>query len=149
MRIRSRPEPRWRHESGAVLVEFAFVIVLLAILLFGIITFGLILSFKQGMTQAANDGARAAAVASAGTAAVDAQTAAARSVEAFGEECGVGGLTCTFAQQPCAPPAVLPECLEVTLVYDYDNFPLLPKLPLLSLALPSSLTSASSVEVNS
>jgi hypothetical protein len=124
-------------------------VVLLFVLLFGFITFGLILSFKQGMTQAASDGARAAAVASAGSAAAKAETATARSVEAFGEKCNVAGLTCTFDQQACAPSAVLPECLEVTLVYDYDQFPLLPKLPLLSLLLPDTLTSASDVEVNS
>jgi hypothetical protein len=142
-------ESGWSDQRGAVLVELSFAIVLLLLLIFGIVTFGVIFSFKQGMTQAASDGARAAAVAAVGDAATEAETATARSVEAFDQSCNVDGLTCTFDQQACAPPAVLPECLEVTLVYDYNQFPLLPELPILSLLLPDTLTSASDVEVNS
>jgi zona occludens toxin (predicted ATPase) len=154
MRNRWRRDSRWRDQRGAVLVELSFAIVLLLTLVFGMITFGLILSFKQGMTQAASDGARAAAVASVGDAAAEAETATARSVAAFDKKCNVAGLTCTFgppkACDPLAisPPAV-PQCLEVKLVYDYDQFPLLPKLPLLSALLPGTLTSASDVQVNS
>jgi hypothetical protein len=41
------------------MVEFAFVGVLLVILLFGIINMGVLLSFKQNLTQAASESARA------------------------------------------------------------------------------------------
>jgi len=150
MRTESGRDPRWRRERGAALVELSLAIVLLAVLIFGIVTFGVILSFKQGMTQAASDGARAAAVAPVGEAVAQAETATARSVEAFGQECNVEGLTCTFGPPAaCTPPAVTPLCLEVELVYDYDQFPLLPELPILSLLLPDALTSNSDVQVNS
>jgi hypothetical protein len=85
-----------------------------------------------------------------GDAAVDAKTATARSVEAFDEECGKGGLTCTFGPpRPCAPPAATRKCMEVKLVYEYKDFPLIPRLPLLAALLPDKLTSTSDVEVNS
>lgn len=41
------------------MVEFAFVGVLLVVLLFGIINMGVLLSFKQNLTQAASESARA------------------------------------------------------------------------------------------
>ena len=49
----------------------------LLVLLFGIISYGYALSFKQGLTQAAAEGARAAAVASTGQAATAAAGAVA------------------------------------------------------------------------
>src|ERR1700733_1169049 len=55
---------RWRDdEHGAEMVEFAFVVVLLVMLLYGIITYGLILAAQATVTQAAADGARAGIVA--------------------------------------------------------------------------------------
>lgn len=150
MRIEWRRAPRWRDQRGAALVELSLAIVVLLLLVFGIITFGLILSFKQGMTQAAAEGARAAAVAPLADAVVMAEAATARSVDAFDQACNVDGLTCTFGPpRPCAPPAVTRQCMEVELVYDYENFPLLPKLPLLAALLPATLTSASDVELSS
>ena len=50
-------------EHGAEMVEFAFVVVLLIALLYGIITYGLILAAQATVTQAAADGARAGIVA--------------------------------------------------------------------------------------
>jgi hypothetical protein len=150
MRIPWGRGSEWRDQRGAALVELSFAIVLLLVVVFGIITFGLILSFKQGMTQAASDGARAAAVAPVGDAAAQAKTATARSVAAFDQECNVAGLTCIFGPpRPCAPSAVTRQCMEVELVYDYKNFPLIPRLPLLAALLPDTLTSTSDVEVNS
>ena len=46
------------------MVEFAFVVVLLIALLYGIISYGLILAAQSTITQAAADGARAGIVAS-------------------------------------------------------------------------------------
>jgi Flp pilus assembly protein TadG len=48
-----------RRDDGAAMVEFAFVGVLLVVLLFGIINMGVLLSFKQNLTQAASESARA------------------------------------------------------------------------------------------
>ena len=54
---------RQRDERGAEMVEFAFVVVLLIMLLYGIVSYGLILSAQSTVTQAAEDGARAGIVA--------------------------------------------------------------------------------------
>ena len=50
------------------MVEFAFVVVLLITLLYGIISYGLILAAQATITQAAADGARAGIVAASTTA---------------------------------------------------------------------------------
>ncbi len=52
---------------GAEMVEFAFVVVLLIALLYGIISYGMILSAQSTVTQAAADGARAGIVAASTT----------------------------------------------------------------------------------
>src|SRR3546814_14353022 len=57
----------------------------LCVLLFGIINFGLILSFKQDMTRAAAEGARAGAVAVAGPSEADAEVATDEAVREFGD----------------------------------------------------------------
>lgn len=133
---------RWRNERGAALVEFSLVVVMLVLLLFGIITFGYILSFKQGLTQAAAEGARAAAVVSAAEAPAVAEAAAADSVNAFDRECNVDALVCTFALDPTD------SFITVNLTYDYDADPLLPPLPLLSALLPNTLNAESTAQVN-
>src|ERR1044072_7940402 len=49
-------------EDGAAAVEFALVVPVLVLILFGIISYGVMLSFRQSLSQAAAEGARAAAV---------------------------------------------------------------------------------------
>lgn len=123
-------------------MEFSLVVVLLVLLLFGIITFGYILSFKQGLTQAAAEGARAAAVVSVADAPTVAEAAAADSVDAFDRECNVGALTCTFDIDPAGP------FITVNLTYDYDVDPLLPPLPLIGALLPDTIHAESIAQVN-
>jgi Flp pilus assembly protein TadG len=141
-------ESGWSDQRGAVLVELSFAIVLLLLLIFGIVTFGVIFSFKQGMTQAAAEGARAAAIAPVGTASTAGLAAAEGSVDAFDQDCNVAALSCNVTVAPC-PNAPTSECVTVDLIYDYDSEPLLPPLPLLSTLLPSSLQSSSVAQVNS
>jgi Flp pilus assembly protein TadG len=47
-----------RHEAGAAAVEFAIVLPLLVLLLFGIVEFGLLLYNQQVITNASREGAR-------------------------------------------------------------------------------------------
>ena len=53
-----------RRDRGAAAVEFALVLPVLLILIFGIIDFGRMLNAKITLTEAAREGARAAAVGS-------------------------------------------------------------------------------------
>jgi Flp pilus assembly protein TadG len=63
----------WRHsrraagDGGAVIIEFAFLFPILAMLLFGIIEFGFQFNDYQSVRQGTRDGARAAVVAQFGT----------------------------------------------------------------------------------
>jgi Flp pilus assembly protein TadG len=140
---------RVRGEEGAALVELSLSVMLLCTLLFGIISYGYALSFKQSLTQAAAEGARAAAVAASGSATTAAQSGVAHAVSAFNKTCGTGGLTCTYstlaADTACATNGV---CMRVRVSYDYNHYPLMPKLPGLGLLLPDTIQSTSITQVN-
>jgi Flp pilus assembly pilin Flp len=134
-----------RGERGAAAVEFALVVPFLLLILFGIISYGFMLSVRQSISQAAGEGARAAAVtlvdgnkrAAAITAIDDALsyglscdgTNLLRSGEVIGD--------CTVSDPaPCDDGA---ECVTVSLTYDYRDHPIVPTLPGLSGAMPDSL----------
>lgn len=149
---------RCRDEGGTAILEFTLVAVLLLTLVFGIINFGLILSFKQDMTRAAAEGARAGAVAfPASGALVDAQTATEQAVHGFDKTCTPGsGLTCNVRQHDCSGPVpdtngdspTDPNCITVELVYDYEHHPLLVPVPMISAFLPDEVRAESSARVN-
>jgi len=52
-----------QHQKGAVAIEFAFILPVLVLLLFGIVEFSLLLFNKQILTNASREGARAGIVA--------------------------------------------------------------------------------------
>jgi len=145
--IHSAPRRR-RDQRGAALVEFAIAAVVLLVLLFGIIEYGYVLSFKQSLTQAAAEGARVGAVGSDATAILKAVNTAAG---AFHQTCNTGGLTCkngagatTLSPTTCGSNS----CITVEVSYDWKNYPLLPKFPGLGLLLPDTLKSTSVARVN-
>jgi Flp pilus assembly protein TadG len=151
---RARPR-RGKGDDGAALVEFAFVMVLLFTLVFGIISFGLILSFRQDVTRAAAEGARAGAVALPNsTAQSKAQLALEEAVESFGGSewsgngCSRAGVTeCAAVVAPCDnEPAV--ECVTVRFTYDYDAFPLYGEIPLVSGFFPDEISAESVARIN-
>lgn len=129
-------------------MEMAIVVSLLLVLIFGIISYAYLMSFRQSMTQAAAEGARAAALAPTGMAQARGNSALAQALTGFDQTCNTGGLTCTpIATAPCLADA-LRRCVTVRLDYDYQNHPLLPALPLLAGILPDTLSAESVVEVN-
>ncbi len=139
-----------RREEGAALVEMAIVIGILALFLFGIITFGVTLSFQQTLTQAGNEAARAAAVAPRDLAVERARAAADRVASGWGARCdGTGGLTCSFVIAPCANGSSdVAECMTVELRHDLEGHPRVPTLPVVASALPDELVVRVVVEVN-
>lgn len=147
---------RARGDDGAALVEFALVMVLLFTLVFGIISFGLILSFKQDMTRAAAEGARAGAVAyPSSDAQTKAQLALEDAVRSFGgpnwqsNGCSRTGVTaCTAVVAECDnEPGV--DCVTVTITYDYDAHPLYGEIPLISGFFPDEISAESVARINS
>lgn len=160
-------------DRGAAILEFAFVAILLLTIVFGIITFGLVLSFKQDMTRAAAEGARAAAVALPST--VDgvndtrrlaAVAATAEAVDELGRTCnGADGMACTVQIHDCdyvvADTNLSPtpdsngyinnaaaDCVTVRLTYDYEDHPLLVPMPLIAAFLPNDMKASSVVRLN-
>jgi hypothetical protein len=150
---------RAQGDDGAALVEFAFVMVLLFMLIFGIVSFGLILSFKQDMTRAAAEGARAGAVAFPfANAEPDAEAALDEAIQDFGGPnwsgtgCEIGpriGLSCNAVVDPCDPLVPAGEqCVFVTMSYDYDTHPLFGDIPLISEFMPNTIEASSVARTN-
>ena len=148
-----------RHtDRGAAAVEFALVVPLLVLLVFGIISYGVMLSFRQTLSQATTEGARAAAVTlveaqktSQGIAAVN------DALDSTGVTCAGGSLrrggsavgTCDVgAPAPCSPSGATPTCVTVTLSYDYDAHPLVPSFPGVGVVLPSTLRYSATARVS-
>jgi Flp pilus assembly protein TadG len=147
---------RHRGHRGAAGVEFALVTPLLLVLVFGVISYGYMLSFRQALSQGAAEGARAAAV-SPYPSATDKEQAAlnaindALDVDAYGITCTgtasgsalkkdtvtVG--TCAVTTGSCASDPTK-DCVTVSLDYLYKDNPLLPNFPGVGLLLPSHLT---------
>jgi Flp pilus assembly protein TadG len=159
MRVSVKQCDRARGDEGAALVEFALVMVLLFSMIFGIIHYGLILSFKQDMTRAAAEGARAGAVAfPAANAQADANAAVDEAVREFGgtnwetNGCSRTGMTCTVLPPVDCDPVNDPggaQCITVTVSYDYENFPLFGEMPLIGgLTEPDTITAESVARTN-
>jgi len=151
---------RARGDHGAALVEFALVMSLLFTLIFGIIQFGLSLSFKQDMTRAAAEGARAGAVVFptsgqtyAEAAEIAAQTATQEAVEAFGgsfdgEGCTRDGMSCNVSEPAPCVEAPSHLCITVELIYDYGDHPLYGRFPFVDVFMPNTIRAVSVARIN-
>jgi Flp pilus assembly protein TadG len=150
---------RFRGDAGTALVEMAFIITPLCMLLFGIVIYGYLMSFRQNMTQAATEGARAGAVVppdagstpatynDARTAALDATN---QSLQSFGKQCGSDGYGCAADVNWCVNngvPSATKKCITVTVTYDYANHPLMPPVPIVTNFIPGTFTSTFSAQV--
>jgi Flp pilus assembly protein TadG len=125
------------EERGAAAVEFALVVPLLLLILFGIISYGYMLSFRQSVSQAAAEGARAAAVAPA---TADRQAVAYAAIKnVMGADCGSTYLSCSATEDDSC------GCMSVEVVYQYTADP--SKLHFLDIAMPDQLTYTSTVEL--
>jgi Flp pilus assembly protein TadG len=141
------------------MVEFAFVVVLLIGLLYGIVSYGLILSAQSTVTQAAADGARAGIVASS-TAQATAEGQAGNDLswmdkgqcyepDASPTPVGTAGgvLTCVATKAPCASNANN-TCLSVTVTYQYGRDPIFPELPGMGIITPSTISSTDVLQMS-
>jgi Flp pilus assembly protein TadG len=180
---------RSEDETGAELIEFAFVAVLLMMLVYGVVFFGMMITAKSTITQAAADGSRTGIVTQSGqeqAAAVQAEndlgwlsvsnvvcgqpSFATSTTYACMGPCTSSISSCT---QSCSPAIVCPAaadsssvalmivateatcsstdtntCLTTAVSYYDANHPLFPQAPGFNLVSPSTLTSSSSLELN-
>lgn len=137
---------------------------LLMVLVFGVISYGYMLSFRQALSQGAAEGARAAAV-SAYPSATNKEQAAldaindALGVDAYGVTCtgtASGSVlkkdaatvgTCSVITAACASDPTK-DCVTVSLDYLYKDNPLLPNFPGVGLLLPSHLAYGATARVS-
>lgn len=129
-------------------MEFALVAPLLIFLLFAIISYGYMLSFRQSISQGASEGARAAAVwaTSYQTTQDSDRTAAAKTqvnsaLASYGVSCS-SGATCTVTIAACGTA----KCVTVKVSYPYEVKPLTPSFPLVPL--PDTLTYSATARVS-
>jgi Flp pilus assembly protein TadG len=148
-------------ERGAEMVEFAIVVVLLIALLYGIVTYGLILAAQSTVTQAAADAARAGVV--SGTPQATAEAQAATDIGWMNKgtcyqphvPAGTVGATmsCTAVGPYACPSDSVTggnqQCLKVTVTYNYNSNPLFPELPGLSVITPSTISSTNVLQIPS
>ena len=143
-RMLVRARARRRTDRGAAAVEFALVLIPLIWIVFGIIDYGFMLSFRQQVSQAADEGARAGAVQIDTTKQISDANAAVNSamsalkVSGSTVQCGDGRLTCTVTKAACANDSSH-QCITVKLDYTYRDHPVIPTMPLLSNVIPSHL----------
>ncbi|QWC85441.1 pilus assembly protein [Nocardioidaceae bacterium] len=124
------------QDRGAAAVEFALVMIPLIVIVFGVISYGFLLSFRQSVSQAAAEGARAAAVAPP---TANRQAIASRAIsDVLGADCGSAYVTCSFT---LPLPEVCPsDSICVTVTYAYTADPSKPVFPVSDLAIPDTLS---------
>ena len=133
-------------------MEFALVLLPLMIIVFGIISYGVMLSARQGVSQAAAEGARAAAVSPGDNS--DKSTAAWAAVGNALSADGVTGCsdgvlqpagkgTCTVTIGPCESTALTPECATVEIVLNYKSV-----MPGFGIVVPDKLTYTAVAQVS-
>ena len=154
------PRRRPRRERGAAMVEFALILPIFVALVFGIISYGYMLSYRQSLGQAASEGARAAAVLPSGLSDA-ARLAKATEVlndalVSYGMRCDGaalkhGGATqgsCSIRPKTACPSDAGRSCAIVTVTHAYREHPLVSSFPGLGITLPEQLTYTAVVEVS-
>jgi Flp pilus assembly protein TadG len=135
--VRPRRNLLRRDQSGVALVEFALVVGLFVFILYGLISFGMILATKQRVTNAAAEGARAAVGAADSAAAISAATARVTS-----SGLPAGSYTANYTPAACGSN----QCITVTITYDLQNHPVVPPAPGLGLVTPNTISSTAVVQ---
>lgn len=135
---RSRPDA---GEDGVAAVEFAIIGTLFLMILFGILTFGLVFALNHTLSHSASEGARTALVAPAGTTVQAAEDAATSRMGWL----GAGAVVQAFVEPCASDPAY--ECVRVVTSYDWAGNPLMPPLPGLGLVMPDTMTRSATVQI--
>ncbi len=124
VRWRVAARRRARSMRGAAAVELALILPVLMIVVVGIINYGDVLSVRQSVSQAAAEGARAAAVDPGDTTAKTsaAKSAVASALDAQGQKCdawGTGEGNCNVSIGACSGDATK-QCATVKVTISYD-----------------------------
>jgi Flp pilus assembly protein TadG len=140
-----------RADDGLSALEFAIVFPLFFLMFYAIVTFSLIFVAQQTLTLTAEEGARAALRYQKGATTV-AQALALRTAATCTTAAGLqnwlgSAATCAATNAPCTYDTTM-QCVAVSVTYNYAAKPLVPTLPLLSIALPTQLAAKATVQLN-
>jgi Flp pilus assembly protein TadG len=122
-------------------------------LVFGIMAYAYMLSFRQTVSQSAAEGARAAAVAPISASDTQRQAAAFNAVNlaiasgASSRTCNDGILTCTYQFLSNCGDGTTGNCVKITVSYPYRSHSLLPSIPGLGFTLPSTISYSATAQV--
>lgn len=156
-------QPGVDDERGAAAVETAVCLALVVLpLLFGLVGCGFMFSFRQALSQASAEGARAAVGVPTGQPlqlAPAARAAVTQTLRPYGITCESDGTlrrpeggapvrvgTCAVTTTCTASLYTDPCSVTVEVVHDYRDHSLLPNLPLMGLTLPKQIVMTSTVE---
>lgn len=141
------------NERGAAFVEFIIVVPFLMMFLYMIIAYGVMFSFRQTLSQAAVEGARAAAVAPSNLTYTQRRDRAIVAInEAFQGQIG-GTLTCGTVLV-CTIPTVpvtcgsAAQCISVSVQYPYRANPRVSVPQFFGATLPENLVYTASARIN-
>lgn len=138
--FRSRAGGRQR---GAAAIEFALVFIIFFLVLYGIISYGVVFAIQHSLTHAANEGARAAVkdVGSMAERVALASTTASNAVAWLGTRAPAPAVTLPA----CPNPGFV--CIRVALTYNYAANPIVPPIAGLGLVLPATLSAQATVQL--
>ncbi len=151
---------RRRDARGSAAVETALCLCFIVLpLTFGTIAYGYMLTFRQALSQATAEGARATIGAPTDTlATTSAQTAIGNALSSFDMTCVdnvlarhgqvVPGSSCTISAATTTGCSAGHTCVTVKVSYPYRAKSLLPSVPGLGFTLPSTLSFTSVVQVS-
>jgi Flp pilus assembly protein TadG len=139
-----------QRQKGSAAIEFALIFPVFFLIVYGLITYGLIMVAQQTLTSAVSDGARAALrYNSTGNPATVACNAVNVSAAWIANVMGGTLMNCSTS-----PPTLMNcsyntavQCLKVTATYPYSTYPLVPTLPLISLAIPTTLSATAIIQL--
>lgn len=140
-----RPPYPGGRERGAAAIEFALVFVLFFMIMYGIVAYGVVFAVKHSLTQAVNEGARAAVKDVAGGLPAREEMARATAANAIA---WLGARAPEPVITSAACVNTLFVCVKVELVYDYATNPIVPPLPGMGIVLPSRLASQATVQLD-
>jgi len=134
-----------RRQRGVAAVEFALILPVMFLLIYGMITYGLILVAQQTLTVAVGEGARAALRYS-----TNPTSAACQAVDSSASWLGtnISGCATTAPAPATCPYPAASQCLTVTATFPYAQTPLVPTLPGFNLMLPSTLKASAIVQLS-
>lgn len=145
--MRATTTPKRRDESGAVVIEFAVVFIVFVLLLWGLVTYGVVFAVQQSLEHAADEATRVgfgqtdpAIVEQAAKDVITDQLSWLGEAGAFDPATGD---SVQVAPCPYTVNGETPDCLAVVVTFDWANDALIPAL--FDVGIPDVLSATATV----